>query len=77
MEIIHYFNRRSKNLLHLNENHLPFPKVKLTIFIQYKITEKTKVVCNSYPYNTYYEHFHSDKAHLTLEQFVQTQIQKI
>ena len=68
---VHILIEEVKSLIQLNENHLPYPIVKLTVFNQSKRTEKTKVPCDSY---TYDEHFYFDKADLTVEQLDSSKI---
>ena len=62
---IHILIEEIKSLLHNNEDHLPYPIIKLTCFNQSKRTEKTKVPCDSYIYD---EHFYFEKTDLTVEQ---------
>ena len=68
---VHILVEEVKSLPQLNENHLPHPIVKLTVFNQSKRTEKTKMPCDSY---TYDEHFYFDKADLTVEQLDSSKI---
>ena len=68
---VHILVEEVKSLPQLNENHLPYPIVKLTVFNQSKRTEKTKMPCDNY---TYDEHFYFEKANLTVEQLDSSKI---
>ena len=68
---VHILVEEVKSLPQLNENHLPYPIIKLTVFNQSKRTEKTKLPCDSY---TYDEHFYFEKANLTVEQLDSSKI---
>ena len=68
---VHILVEEVKSLPQLNENHLPFPIVKLTVFNQSKRTEKTKMPCDNYIYD---EHFYFEKADLTVEQLDSSKI---
>ena len=68
---VHILVEEVKSLPQLNENHLPYPIIKLTVFNQSKRTEKTKMPCDSY---TYDEHFYFEKADLTVEQLDSSKI---
>ena len=68
---IHILIEEIKSLLQINEDHLPYPIVKLTCFNQKKRTEKTKVPCDSYIYD---EHFYFEKTDLTVEQLDSSKI---
>ena len=68
---VHILVEEVKSLPQLNEDHLPYPIVKLTVFNQSKRTEKTKLPCDSY---TYDEHFYFEKANLTVEQLDSSKI---
>ena len=68
---VHILVEKVKSLPQLNENHLPYPIVKLTVFNQSKRTEKTKMPCDNY---TYDEHFYFEKADLTVEQLDSSKI---
>ena len=68
---IHILIEEVKSLLQNNEDHLPYPIIKLTCFNQSKRTEKTKVPCDSYIYD---EHFYFEKTDLTVEQLDSSKI---
>ena len=68
---VHILVEEIKSLLQVDEDHLPHPIVKLTVFNQSKRTEKTKMPCDSYVYD---EHFYFDKADLTVEQLDSSKI---
>ena len=68
---VHILVEEVKSLPQLNENHLPYPIVKLTVFNQSKRTEKTKMPCDNYIYD---EHFYFEKADLTVEQLDSSKI---
>jgi hypothetical protein len=68
---VHILVEEVKSLPQINENHLPHPIVKLTVFNQSKRTEKTKMPCDSYSFD---EHFYFDKADLTVEQLDSSKI---
>ena len=68
---IHILIEEVKSLLQINEDHLPYPIVKLTCFNQTKRTEKTKVPCDNYIYD---EHFYFEKTDLTVEQLDSSKI---
>ena len=48
---VHILVEEVKSLIQLNENHNPYPIVKLTVFNQSKRTEKTKIDCSNYVYD--------------------------
>ena len=68
---VHILVEEVKSLIQLDENHNPYPIVKLTVFNQSKRTEKTKTECVNYIYD---EHFYFDKANLTVEQLDSSKI---
>ena len=48
---VHILVEEVKSLPQLNENHLRYPVVKLTVFNQSKRTEKTKLHYDNYTYD--------------------------
>ena len=48
---VHILVEEVKSLPQLNENHLLYLIVKLTVFNQSKRTEKTKLHCDNYTYD--------------------------
>ena len=68
---VHILVEEVKSLPQLNEDHLPYPIVKLTVFNKSKRTEKTKLPCDNYVYD---EHFYFEKANLTVEQLDSSKI---
>ena len=61
---IHILIEEVKNLIEIEENDLPVPRVKMTVFGQSKRTSKMKKPCDSFVFN---EHFYFDKTNLTAE----------
>ena len=68
---VHILVEEVKSLEQKNEDQLPYPIVKLTVFNQSKRTEKTKMPCDSYIYD---EHFYFEKSDLTVEQLDSSKI---
>ena len=61
---IHILIEEVKNLIEIEENSLPVPRIKMTVFGQSKRTSKMKKPCDSFVFN---EHFYFDKTNLTAE----------
>ena len=68
---VHILVEEVKSLIQIDENHNPYPVVKLTVFNQSKRTEKTKIDKVNHIYD---EHFYFDKANLTVEQLDSSKI---
>ena len=68
---VHILVEEVKSLIQIDENHNPYPVVKLTVFNQSKRTEKTKIDKVDHIYD---EHFYFDKANLTVEQLDSSKI---
>ena len=61
---IHILIEEVKNLIEIEENNLPVPRIKMTVFGKSKRTSKMKKPCDSFVFN---EHFYFDKTNLTAE----------
>ena len=61
---VHILIENVKNLVPVEENVPPYPRVKLTVFGKEKRTAKMKKPCFDYTFN---EHFYYDKTNLTVE----------
>ena len=61
---IHILIEEVKNLIEIEENDLPVPRIKMKVFGQSKRTSKMKKPCDSFVFN---EHFYFDKTNLTAE----------
>ena len=59
---IHILIEEVKNLIEIEENDLPVPRIKMTVFGQSKRTSKMKKPCDSFVFN---EHFYFEKTNLT------------
>ena len=61
---VHILIEEVKNLIEIEENDLPVPRVKMTVFGKTQRTSKMKKPCDSFVFN---EHFYFDKTNLTAE----------
>ena len=61
---VHILIEEVKNLIEIEENTLPVPRVKMTVFGKEQRTSKMKKPCDSFVFN---EHFYFDKTNLTVE----------
>ena len=61
---VHILIEEVKNLIEIEENSLPVPRVKMTVFGKTQRTSKMKKPCDSFVFN---EHFYFDKTNLTAE----------
>ena len=61
---VHILIEEVKNLIEIEENDLPVPRVKMTVFGKAQRTSKMKKPCDSFVFN---EHFYFDKTNLTAE----------
>ena len=61
---VHILIEEVKNLISVEENVPPVPRVKMTVFDKVKRTTKMKKPCFDYTFN---EHFYYDKTNLTVE----------
>ena len=61
---VHILIEEVKNLVEIEENSLPVPRVKMTVFGKTQRTSKMKKPCDSFVFN---EHFYFDKTNLTAE----------
>ena len=61
---VHILIEKVKNLIPVEENTPPVPRVKMTVFDKVKRTAKMKNPCYDFIYN---EHFYFDKTNLTAE----------
>ena len=61
---VHILIEEVKNLISIQENKLPVPRVKMTVFGKEQRTSKMKKPCDNCVFN---EHFYFDKTNLTVE----------
>ena len=61
---VHILIEEVKNLIEIEENDIPIPRVKMTVFGKSQRTSKMKKPCDSFVFN---EHFYYDKTNLTAE----------
>ena len=61
---VHILIEEVKNLIEIEENVLPVPRIKMTVFGKSQRTSKMKKPCDSFVFN---EHFYYDKTNLTAE----------
>ena len=61
---VHILIEEVKNLISIEENKLPVPRVKMTVFEKVQRTSKMKKPCDNCVFN---EHFYYDKTNLTAE----------
>ena len=61
---VHILIEEVKNLISIEENKLPVPRVKMTVFEKVQRTSKMKKACDNCVFN---EHFYYDKTNLTAE----------
>ena len=61
---IHILIEEVKNLISIEENQLPIPRVKMIVFGKEQRTTKMKTQCENFVFN---EHFYFDKTNLTVE----------
>jgi hypothetical protein len=61
---VHILIEEVKNLIEIEEDDLPVPRVKMTVFGKAQRTSKMKKPCDSFVFN---EHFYFDKTNLTAE----------
>jgi len=61
---VHILIEEVKNLISIEENQPPFPRVKMTVFGKEQRTTKMKNPCESFVFN---EHFYYDQTNLTVE----------
>ena len=61
---VHILIEEVKNLISIEENKPPVPRVKMTVFGKEQRTSKMKRPCDSFVFN---EHFYYDKTNLTAE----------
>ena len=61
---VHILIEEVKNLIEIEENDIPVPRVKMTVFGKTQRTSKMKKPCDSFVFN---EHFYYDKTNLTAE----------
>ena len=61
---VHVLIEEVKNLIEIEENKPPLPRVKVTVFNKDKRTAKMKKPCDSFVFN---EHFYFDQTNLTAE----------
>ena len=61
---IHILIEEVKNLISIEENKPPVPRVKMTVFGKEQRTSKMKKPCDNFVFN---EHFYFDKTNLTVE----------
>ena len=62
---VHILIEEVKNLISIEDNQPPIPRVKITVFGKEKRTSKMKRPCDSFVFN---EHFYYDKTNMTVEQ---------
>ena len=61
---VHILIEEVKNLISIEDNKLPVPRVKMTVFEKVQRTSKMKKPCDNCVFN---EHFYYDKTNLTAE----------
>ena len=61
---VHILIEEVKNLISIEENKPPVPRVKMTVFGKEQRTSKMKKPCDNFVFN---EHFYFDKTNLTVE----------
>ena len=62
---VHILIEEVKNLISIEDNQPPIPRVKMTVFGKEQRTTKMKKPCDNFVFN---EHFYYDKTNLTVEQ---------